>query len=113
MVELFQKGGPFMWPLLFALVLGVAVALERLWTLSRASIDTKKFFAAVQEALETGGADKAAEVCANTRGPVASVFHAGLLRGELPIEFGQSSRILLHSLAYYILGMVDSRRYPP
>ena len=86
MVELFQKGGPFMWPLLFALVLGVAVVLERLWTLSRASIDTKKFFAAVQEALEAGGADKAAEVCANTRGPVASVFHAGLLRLDRGID---------------------------
>lgn len=86
MVEFFQKGGPFMWPLLFSLVLGVAVVLERLWTLSRASINTKKFFAAVQEALQTGGADKAAEICANTRGPVASVFHAGLLRLDRGID---------------------------
>ena len=86
MAELFQKGGPFMWPLLFALILGIAVALERLWTLSRASINTRKFFAAVQEALEEGGAEQAAEVCANTRGPVASIFHAGLLRLDRGID---------------------------
>ena len=86
MVELFEKGGPFMWPLLFALVLGVAVILERLWTLSRASIDTKRFFEKVQEALEAGGPEKAAEVCANTRGPVASIFHAGLLRLDRGID---------------------------
>ena len=86
MVELFEKGGPFMWPLLFALVLGIAVALERIWTLSRASINTRKFFGTVQDALETGGAEKAAEVCANTRGPVASIFHAGLLRLDRGID---------------------------
>ena len=86
MVELFHKGGPFMWPLLFALVLGIAVVLERLWTLSRASINTKKFLAAVQAALDSGGADQAAEVCANTRGPVASIFHAGLLRMDRGID---------------------------
>ena len=40
------------------------------------------------------------------------VFHAGRLRGESPIEFGQSFRIIIHNLAYYILGMVDSRGYP-
>ena len=30
--------------------------------------------------MRSGGPDKAAEVCANTPGPVASVIHAGLLR---------------------------------
>jgi biopolymer transport protein ExbB len=79
MVELFNKGGPFMWPLLAALVIGIAFILERLWTLTRASINAKNFFAQVEEALRGGGPDAAAEICSNTRGPVASVLHAGLL----------------------------------
>ncbi|MFH1009434.1 MAG: MotA/TolQ/ExbB proton channel family protein [Candidatus Latescibacterota bacterium] len=82
MVELFNKGGPFMWPLLAALVIGIAFILERLWTLTRASINAKTFFAHVEEALRSGGPDAAAEICSNTRGPVASVLHAGLLRAE-------------------------------
>ena len=82
MVELFTKGGPFMWPLLAALIVGVAFIFERLWTLTRASINARKFFAQVQEALRSGGPDAAAEVCSNTRGPVASVLHAGLLRAK-------------------------------
>ena len=86
MVELFQKGGPFMWPLGLSLLLGIAISLERLWTLSRASINARQFFARVQEALREGGPDSAAEVCSNTRGPVASVLHAGLLRLERGIE---------------------------
>lgn len=86
MVDLFNKGGLFMWPLLFALVAGVAVVIERLWTLYRASINTKAFFAQVETALREEGVDRAAEICANTRGPIASILHAGLLRARRGIE---------------------------
>ncbi|MCD6335577.1 MAG: MotA/TolQ/ExbB proton channel family protein [Candidatus Latescibacteria bacterium] len=82
MVELFNKGGPFMWPLLAALVIGIAFILERLWTLTRASINAKQFFVQVDEALRGGGVEAAAKICSNTRGPVASVLHAGLLRAQ-------------------------------
>ena len=80
MVDLFVKGGPFMWPLLLMLVFGIGISLERLWTLSKASVDIKKFFSEVQSALKTQGPEGAAQVCSNTRGPVASVLYAGLLR---------------------------------
>ena len=80
MLDLFDKGGNFMWPLLFMLFFGLVVAFERFYTLSKAQINAKEFFAQIQEALKQGGPDAAAEVCSNTRGPVASVLHAGLLR---------------------------------
>ena len=80
LLDMFGKGGPFMWPLLVMLFFGIAVSLERLWTLTRASINAKQFFAEVQESLKKRGPEGAAEVCSNTRGPVASVIHAGLLR---------------------------------
>jgi biopolymer transport protein ExbB len=80
MVKLFNDGGTFMYPLLFMLFFGLVVAFERFYTLSKAHIDSKDFFARIQEALKQGGPDAAAEVCSNTQGPVASVLHAGLLR---------------------------------
>jgi len=80
MLQLFNDGGWAMWPLAFLLALGVAIALERLITLSRAAIDAKGFFEQLEEALRSGGAERAAELCAETRGPVATVIHAGLLR---------------------------------
>jgi biopolymer transport protein ExbB len=86
MVELFIKGGPFMWPLLFSLLFGIAVSFERFWSLTRASVNTREFFAEVQEALKQRGPEGAAEVCSNTRGPVASVLHAGLLRLDRGID---------------------------
>jgi biopolymer transport protein ExbB len=80
MVQLFNDGGWAMWPIAFLLVFGIAIALERLYTLSQAAIDAAGFFQQLEEALRTGGAKQAAALCAETRGPVASVIHAGLLR---------------------------------
>jgi biopolymer transport protein ExbB len=86
MVKLFLDGGPFMYPILGLLILGIAFSLERLWTLSRASVNTRKFILKIRQAISEGGVEEAAEVCANTRGPVAAVFHAGLMRADRGIE---------------------------
>jgi biopolymer transport protein ExbB len=82
----FNEGGNFMWPILICLILGLAIAFERIITLNRADINTRKFILEVKKALETGDISAAEEVCANTRGPVASVFQAGLLRHDEGIE---------------------------
>jgi biopolymer transport protein ExbB len=82
MVELFIKGKAFMWPLLACAIIGVAFIFERLWTLSRATINTRKFLDKVTTALKEGGVTSAADVCAKTRGPIASIFHAGLMKAD-------------------------------
>ncbi len=86
MVELYLKGGFMMWPILFFFILGLAISLERAWNLSKASINTRKFMDKIQTALKEGGVDAAKEVCENTRGPVASIFHAGLSRVDQGID---------------------------
>ena len=86
MLQLFTDGGWAMWPLAFLLALGLAIALERLVTLSRAAIDAKGFFEQLEEALRSGGAERAAQLCSETRGPVASVIHAGLLRLDRGVD---------------------------
>ena len=85
-LDMFNKGGGFMYPILALLIFGLAISLERFWTLSRASVNTRKFLATIKKALQEGGVEAASEVCANTRGPVASIFHAGLLRADRGIE---------------------------
>ncbi|HIE04299.1 MAG TPA: MotA/TolQ/ExbB proton channel family protein [Candidatus Latescibacteria bacterium] len=80
MLELFHKGGIFMYPLLAAFIGGVAVILERFWTLSRASVDTKKFLQRLEDVLRGEGLERALEVCSEARGPVAATLHAGLSR---------------------------------
>lgn len=90
-VERFNEGGPWMWPVLIALILGLAIFLERIITLNLADIDTRKFIVNVQEALDEGGVPAAQELCAETRGPVASVFQAGLMRVDEGIEAAEKA----------------------
>jgi len=86
LVQRFNEGGEFMWPVLICLIIGLAIAFERIITLNRADIDTRKFLNNVKEALDEGGISAAEEVCAQTRGPVASVFQAGLLRADEGVD---------------------------
>jgi biopolymer transport protein ExbB len=86
LLEMFNDGGGFMWPILALLVFGLAISIERFWTLSRASVNTRQFLAKIKKALNEGGVPAATEVCANTRGPIASIFHAGLMRVDRGVE---------------------------
>ncbi|MCE2432254.1 MAG: MotA/TolQ/ExbB proton channel family protein [Candidatus Latescibacteria bacterium] len=86
MVDLFIKGGNFMYPLLVMLFFGVVVMIERFYTLFKAHINAKEFMVELQDALKQNGPEGAAELCSNTRGPVATVLHAGLLRLDRGIE---------------------------
>ncbi len=77
----FIEGGPtFMSFVLVALILGLAIAIERIIYLNLASTNTKKLLEKVENALNDGGIEAAKDVCRNTRGPVASIFYQGLLR---------------------------------
>ena len=86
MVELFHQGGEFMWPILVMLIIGIAFSIERLWTLTRASVNTRKFLARLHNALQEGGVEGAAAECEKTPGPVASILHAGLSRSSKGLD---------------------------
>ena len=89
--EKFVQGGAFMYPILGVLILGLAVSFAKLWSLSRASMNTKKFIIDVKEKLTSGGVDEAMKLCENTRGSIASVFHAGLLRADEGVEAAEKA----------------------
>ncbi|MCY4160200.1 MAG: MotA/TolQ/ExbB proton channel family protein [Bacteroidetes bacterium] len=86
LVNYFNQGGEFMWPVLIILIIGLAIAFERVIQLILADVNTRKFIVRVKEALQEGGVSAAEEVCSSTRGPVAAVFQAGLMRSEEGIE---------------------------
>lgn len=79
----FIEGGvEFMSIVLACLILGLAVAIERIIALNLASTNVDKLLEKLKNALQTGGVEKARELCVSLPGPVASIFAQGLLRAE-------------------------------
>ena len=88
----FIEGGPeFMGVVLVALILGLAIAIERIIYLNMATTNTKKLVASVDDALSSGGIEAAKEVCRNSKGPVASIFYQGLDRVDEGIDAAEKA----------------------
>jgi len=86
-----QGGPPYMWPILFCLVLGLAISIERIITLNMATTNTKKLLTSIEDALAKGGVEAAKDVTKNTRGPIASIFTQGLMRHHEGIDMVEKS----------------------
>ncbi len=90
--EQFIQGGPaFMGIVLLCLILGLAVAIERIIYLNLATTNTAKLKQQVEDALASGGVEAAKEVCRNTKGPVASIFYQGLDRSSEGLESAEKA----------------------
>ena len=80
MVYYFLEGGAFMWPILLTLLFGLAFVIERAYSLMMSAVDSQTFFESVSQSIKENGTDAAVQVCSETEGPVASIFHAGLTK---------------------------------
>ena len=86
MKKFLEGGWEWMLPVLVCLVLGLAIAIERILYLTMAQINTKKFIAEVERLLNEKGVEAAMEYCRNTRGPIASIYYQGLMRYDQGLE---------------------------
>ena len=82
MIGLYHEGGSFMHPILILWIVGFATGIAKLFLLFNAGINTRKFMTTIRKKLMKNHFSEALEVCESTRGPVASVIHAGLARGS-------------------------------
>jgi len=81
--EKFIEGGPvFMSFVLFALILGLALCIERIIYLNLSTQNNDKLLGNIEAALASGGIEEAKELCRNTKGPVAGIFYQGLDRAS-------------------------------
>ena len=95
----FIEGGPgFMGIVLLCLILGLALAIERIIYLNLSTTDTDKLLSDVEGALQSRGVDAAKEVCRNTKGPVASIFYQGLDRSSEGIDMVEKSIVAYGSV---------------
>jgi biopolymer transport protein ExbB len=90
--EQFIQGGPaFMGIVLLCLILGLAVAIERILYLNMATTNTVALREQVEQALAEGGVEEAKSVCRDTKGPVASIFYQGLERAGDGVEAAEKA----------------------
>jgi len=81
MKKSFIDGGwEYMAPILVCLIFGLAIAIERVITLSLASINTKKLLAQLEKSIASGDFEGAKAICKSTPGPTAEVIGEGLRR---------------------------------
>ncbi|MBT3751486.1 MAG: MotA/TolQ/ExbB proton channel family protein [Bacteroidetes bacterium] len=98
-----EGNAAFMGIVILALVMGLAIAIERIIYLSMATTNSKKLLAKIEAALEEGGVEAAKEVCRNTRGPIASIFYQGLERYGEGLDFVEKSIISYGSVQMGLL----------
>ena len=77
-----EGGATFMAFVLICLILGLALAIERIIYLNMATTNSAKLVEGIEDAFGKGGEEAAKEVCRNTRGPVATIFYQGLDRSS-------------------------------
>ena len=93
-----EGGAGFMSTVALCLILGLAIAIERIIYLSLSTTNSKKLLAKVEETLEKDGIEAAKEVCRNARGPIASIFYQGLLHMEEGLDVAEKSIIAYGSV---------------
>lgn len=79
-IKFIEGGAGFMAIVALCLIIGLALCIERIITLSLSSINTKKFLDEVEGYLKNGNIQGALDYTAKTRGPIASIFNQGLSR---------------------------------
>jgi biopolymer transport protein ExbB len=96
-VDLFLKGGIFMWPLLIVAIAAVVLIIERFLFLRENKVDWDRFHFELKSALKDENLDKAIVLAAKTKGVIGRVLQECLLRiqaGETDVESATEKEIL-------------------
>lgn len=85
-VKEFVDGGWAMWFILAVLIYGLAYAIWKFISLMYAKVNLNKFLAEILPLIKEKKIKEAAEKAQKTRGPVAAVVYAGLIKADRGIE---------------------------
>lgn len=77
-INFFQEGGVFMYPILLILALGTAIIIERMVFLSGASLSEQTLWQKVKGALSAGRLEDAVRHCKDPKPPLCQVLTTGL-----------------------------------
>ncbi len=93
-----EGSAKFMSTVLLALILGLALVIERIIYLNLATTNTRKLLTGIEDAINNGGVDAAKDLCRDTRGPVASIFYQGLMKYDEGLDAVEKSIVAYGSV---------------
>jgi biopolymer transport protein ExbB len=82
LADAFHEGGWGMWPILFLLMLTIAIIIERAVYLRKAVIDKEKLLGLLRSQISAGNIQGAIKVCSGNSTPVTRILQAGLMRAN-------------------------------
>jgi len=80
MLAFFQKGGVFMYPILFVFIAGMAIALERWFQLSRIRSVNRKMWNTLYPMLAKGQLEKVRQAVSRDKSTISQMLSMGLAR---------------------------------
>ncbi|HHE38268.1 MAG TPA: MotA/TolQ/ExbB proton channel family protein [Candidatus Cloacimonetes bacterium] len=86
LVDLFIQGGFVMWPILILVIWGLSVIIWKVISLSYAKINLNEFLDKIIPLVKEKKYEEAATLCEQTKGPIAAIIHAGLVKADKGVE---------------------------
>jgi len=86
MVKWFKDGGWAMWPILLVTLYGLAYVIWKFITLIHGKINLNNFLGRIIPLIKDKKFKEAIDLAAKTRGPVAAILHAGLLKADRGVD---------------------------
>lgn len=115
MWELFQAGGPFMWPLALCSIIAIAIILERLWTLQPKRVMPADLTRRTWSLIEAGQVNDKVIAALEANSPLGRILATGLAhrhrsREVMMERLEDSGRHVAHDLERFLntLGTIAS-----
>ncbi|MFQ5935969.1 MAG: MotA/TolQ/ExbB proton channel family protein [Acidiferrobacterales bacterium] len=79
-VRFFQDGGAFMYPIMIVLALGVSIAIERYFYLSRSTSVNRRIWSQLMPLIRAGDYKKALAITSESKSAIGKILNYGLAR---------------------------------